>query len=274
MLREFMEWLTTQVAANNRDKIRVLKTPDGMPGQIVVAKLTAEGIYDDDIIQYETTPVRYITKTLRAFLETVKKLSVMQPGHVDVFIGEDAITAYLQPTRDPYMRSESVILKLEHTRAWQFVSTGKCMAASALKFAIKEIFTGYEPAGDNPIISLVDMLSKVSVSESKKSMAANTQSTNSLGLDVQQGLELLGNDMPEVVPCPVQVYSQHDYLHYVKMLFRYDFENSKFVLTPIQRDLDEALDTTVAEITDAIGKDGDYNILPCQAVVPSGVASF
>lgn len=278
MLAECLELLIDRVATNNRDKIRVFKTPESVPGVINIATMKEDGTYETETVDYLLQPVKYVTKTLGAFIVTLKRLMTDDDDGVtaDIFVGTDYIIAYLDGDLDLHLR-EQVILKLEPTPAWEFVNRRHNSSAIALKYTIKELFTGY-PDGASPILGLIPLLSKVSVNESKKTVADNSKAMNSIGLDVQQSLNLNDSDIPEEVMCPVSVYKQHDYIHYVKMLFRFDFEQSKFILSPVQHDLDEALDVTVGEIMETIASPASglksFQIYPANAIIPTGGAEL
>jgi len=277
MLAEFFEAFLEKLGDNNRDRVRVIKMKDGIPGELAILNRNAEGVYEADTVTVPLKPPTFVARTLKAFLETiVTAVKFQKKKDTQIYIGDSNIIAFLSDEmKDVFEECDQVRMKLDQTAGFKFACSSVGSSASTLKFKILELFTGMPSEGPHPILKLVPMLSKVSVNESKKTQTTNDKASASLGIDVQQSLALNNEDMPEIVDVPVRVYDQIDYVCQVKMLFRYDFERGQFVLTPVRRSIDEAIDSTVtfmSELIDRIELDKNtFAVFPAEIVLPSGV---
>lgn len=283
MLDAFLKYMKQAIGESTRDRVRVINMKDHqtMPGVVNALVVGDDGSITQEKYEVALAPNSMVAKTLRQFTESlVSKMVAEDYEKADIYIGDENIVCYFMVDTDSeYHRMESLTLSLDATQAFEFASNKQVAKATALKYNIMELFTGYDKEGQNPIISLVPLLSKISVSERKSAKQTNTANNNSIGLDVQQDLVLNDNDViPELVTVPVRVYEQVDYVHQITMLFRYDFDSGNFILSPVQSDVDAACDTTVAYITDIVDKidlkTGEHRIFPCAITIPSASASI
>jgi len=280
MLSEFFDKVISQLAKNTRDEVRVLNSPSFAPGALHYLKKNDDGVWETSAEFFPLRNPVYSSKTVRSFVKTIELNMSTRTTLIKalVYIGVDKIQAFMGVEDQPWHEAERVELDLSYNDSWKYATSSHSSTATTMKNDIRRLFTGTNvayPEGVTSIMELIPLLSKVSVKEAKNIKSTTTQTNNSIGIDVAKELVLDDKDsVPEIVRVPVQVYKQIDYLVDVDMLFRYDFEDNKFVLTPIQPSIDTAADRTTEWIS-AVLSDMDVAkdkrvIFPSAIIVSEG----
>lgn len=274
MLAELFDKFVNQIAKNTRDKIRVLNVPSAPPGVINYLVEGEDGVVTKSEVVIALRAPIYTAMTMVSFKTTIELHMNHKDDEADqvhLFIAPDKLSAFIIEAGNFYEDCERVELALTETDAWKYACSSHISPSLNMKCDIRRLFTGTDKAfnqvGVTNIMDLIPLLSKVSVKEAKNSRATNTKSNNTLGVEIDQELIMDGtDDIPEVVRVPVQQYKQVDHMTYVDMLFRYDFEESKFVLTPIQPSVQAACDSTTNQIqkllNDISVAEGKFTVFP------------
>lgn len=305
MLKEALHYLSEKILDNGRNKARQVKVEGGLPGSITVILNDAQG---NNIFQNLSVPLKgnvIKSLSLESYKTTLNLVGALNPEKtIHVYIGQsslnafscdpvEAITASRQQMRSAseaaavilpppqtmnYLASQKVVMALDYTDAWKVVQAGLRADAKPMKLRIQELFTGVKSPGEIVtdaylITDLITLLSKVTVNENKKKDQSSSGVNESLGLDVQRNLVLGDIPLPDVVTATVQMYQQVNVLVDVKMLFRYDFDEEEFVLTPIASSLQEATDATQSFILSQF-EGMKLTVIPSGIELPSGVATL
>lgn len=259
MLKEALQYLLGQAADHRKAGLRVLKTPGGIPGRITYINANADGVYDIDTHSYDLAPKQYQARTIEGLCgfifnslpaDTVNEAGGKPDLNWHVMIGESEVRAY-RAYGEAFENADLVVLPLEETEEYKFFGKTASWKPSVLKKTIEKMFDE-----NDQIYSLVPMLSKISVRETKTTTQSTSKSNESLGLDVQRDLSIdkYGEELPGKTFVRINKFNEIEVPCTIDLNIHFDFDNTMIVLTPRNYSLRAADITTNNAIREMIAK--------------------
>lgn len=266
MIREALEYLFKQSSDARKAGIRILKTPNSMPGVIHTVGIDVNGIYEMQSLDYALAPCNYLARTIHGLKDfMVYGFPATDGFEWHIFIGEKKITAHrIQLDENEtdagreYALFPSASLNLTETPAWTWAKNPPPQAPKALITFIQKHFTGKSspPTGLLDINDLIPLLRSLRVSTSKDMKVNTNVSNESVGLDVQKNL-MMGEykELPECIAVPVQMFKEDDTQSVIRMYLSFDYEGGQIILSPVEADLIACEDKTNTAMADMLKVD-------------------